>query len=74
MERAKKSSLKTIRNLHKEIQKIEKVIQDLDQDLAEDQSPGYWPESSLYSPQENGKKKLTSHRTDMDFIVPWQMK
>ena len=75
MERAKKSSLKTIRNLHKEIRKIEKVIQDLDQDLTEYQSPGYWPESSLYSPQENGKKKPdSSHKPDMDFIVPWQMK
>ncbi len=75
MKRAKKTSLKTIRNLHKEIRKIEKEIQNLDQALTEDQSPGYWSESSLYSPPEDEKKKPdSSHKPAMDFIVPWQMK
>ena len=77
MENPGKVSIRRIRNFRREIRKIEEEIRALEQDL-ETGGPtnDYWPESRLYTPEEEekGKSPLRGHEIDMDFVVPWQMK
>ncbi len=68
-------SVKKIRDFHKEIRKIRKEIKTLEKDLEErDDHQVYWSESSLYSSPAEKKKKYDARNSELDFVVPWQMR
>ncbi len=74
MDHSKESSLTKLRSFHQEIRKIEKEIRVLEKTIeTSDQNNGYWPESKLYSPAVDKKRKEIRQEKDLNFIVPWQM-
>lgn len=75
MKSPKETSQEKIEVFSKEIRKIRKEIKTLEHILETgDTSVGYWSESSLYSPPAEKKKKRDSRKSELDFVVPWQMR
>ncbi|HYW96138.1 MAG TPA: hypothetical protein VE870_11155 [Bacteroidales bacterium] len=75
MKNPNETSQERIKDFHKEIRKIKREIKTLQHTLETgDMNVGYWSESSLYAPPAEKKKKSDSRKSELDFVVPWQMR